>query len=237
MDLTMDVSYFSPPPLDGIALLRHALLHAFRGEIAVVSSFGAESAVLLAFVAEIDPDTPILFLDTGQHFPETRLYRDTLVQHLGLRQVIDVTPAPAALARRDPEGMLWAFDPDTCCALRKVEPLAAALAPYRAWVTGRKRFQAETRRELPFLELVEGRVKINPLADWTPERLAAEFRRRGLPPHPLLHRGFRSIGCAPCTLPTAPGEDPRAGRWRGRMKTECGIHSSSKRALPASGKA
>lgn len=212
-------------PLDGIALLRHALTEAFPGEIAVVSSFGADSAVLLALVAEIDPATPVLFLDTGQHFPETRLYREALTRHLGLTRVIDVTPAEEELKERDPEGELWYFDPDACCALRKVAPLAQALAPYRAWVTGRKRFQAETRRHLPFIELVEGKVKINPLADWTPARLAAEFRARNLPAHPLLARGYRSIGCAPCTRPTAPGENPRAGRWAGRMKTECGIHA------------
>lgn len=221
----MDDSFFSSPSLDGIALLRHALLEAFPGGIAVVSSFGAESAVLLAFVAEIDPATPVLFLDTGRHFPETELYRHTLTRHLGLSRVIPVRPAAEALTERDPGGDLWYFDPDACCALRKVAPLAAALAPYRAWVTGRKRFQADTRRNLPFIELVGGRIKINPLADWTSERLAAEFRRRRLPPHPLLARGYRSIGCAPCTLPTAAGEDPRAGRWAGRAKTECGIHT------------
>ncbi len=211
-------------PLDGIALLRHALTVAFVGRIAVVSSFGAESAVLLALVAEIDPATPVLFLETGQHFPATLAYRRALAAHLGLRDVRDISPDRETLARDDPDGTLWHFDPDACCARRKVAPLAAALAPFDAWVNGRKRFQAATRAGLPFIEIAAGKVKLNPLADWDAARIAAEFTARALPPHPLAARQYRSIGCAPCTRATAPDEDPRAGRWSGQIKTECGIH-------------
>ena len=212
-------------PLDGIALLRHALTVAFPGRIAVVSSFGAESAVLLAHVAEIAPATPVLFLDTGQHFPETLAYRRQLAAHLGLSDVRDVIPDPAILARDDPAGQLWHFDPDACCARRKVAPLAAALAPFDAWVNGRKRFQAASRAAIPPVEMVDGKVKLNPLAEWDAARLAAEFTARALPRHPLAARGFRSIGCAPCTRATDLGEDSRAGRWSGQIKTECGIHA------------
>ncbi len=211
-------------PLDGLALLRHALTVAFPGRIAVVSSFGAESAVLLALVAEINPATPVLFLETGQHFPETLAYRRQLAAHLGLSDVRDITPDPATLARDDPAGQLWHFDPDACCARRKVAPLAAALAPFDAWVNGRKRFQASTRASLPLIEVASGKVKLNPLAEWDAARIAVEFTARALPPHPLAVRDYRSIGCAPCTRATAPGEDARAGRWSGQIKTECGIH-------------
>lgn len=209
---------------DGIALLRHALSFAFPGRIAIVSSFGADSAVLLAFAAEIDPNVPVLFLETGQHFPETLAYRRELAASLGLRNVLDIRPDADELAAADPDAQLYAFDPDACCALRKVAPLGRALERFDVWVTGRKRYQSASRAALPLIELVGGRLKINPLANWTADRIAAEFKRRRLPRHPLLPLGYRSIGCGPCTRPVAPGEHARAGRWAGRIKTECGIH-------------
>jgi len=219
-----EISAPAHPPLDGVALLEHAIKHAFRDRIAVVSSFGAESAILLALVADIDPATPVLFVDTGQHFPETLANRRRLSEALGLRDVRDVRPTEQALRDNDPEGQLWQFDTDACCALRKVAPLEQALAPFQAWVTGRKRHQASTRQTLPFFELADCRVKINPLADWTAERIEAEMLRRGLPRHELSLRGYPSIGCAVCTQRVDAGQDPRSGRWAGSTKTECGIH-------------
>ncbi|WP_264784404.1 phosphoadenylyl-sulfate reductase [Gluconacetobacter azotocaptans] len=208
------------------AILRTVLTGGLRGRVATVSSFGSESAVLLAMVADVDPATPVLFLDTGQHFPETLAYRDRLVAHLGLSDVRSIQPAARQIRDRDPDGQLWAFDPDACCALRKVEPLDEAMIPFDAWLTGRKRSQAATRTALPVIEqAAEGRIKINPLARWTPAELDAEMARRDLPRHPLSLRGYPSIGCAPCTRPVAEGEDPRAGRWAGLSKTECGIHA------------
>lgn len=220
-------SFDQPPQAaepDGVAVLRHAIREAFPGRIAVVSSFGTDSAVLLSLVAEIDPATPVLFLQTGQHFPETLAYRHALAARLGLADMRDIAPDPRALASADPSGALWQFDGDACCALRKVAPLTAALAPFEAWVSGRKRFQAASRRSMPVIERIDGKVKINPLAAWDAARIAAEFTARALPPHPLMARGYRSIGCAPCTRPTALGEDARAGRWALQAKTECGIH-------------
>lgn len=208
----------------GVALLRRAITRDFAGRLAVVSSFGADSAMLLALVAEIDRAVPVLFLDTGMHFPETLAYRDELVARLGLTDVRSVTPDPAQVASRDARGDLHLFIPDDCCALRKVAPLERALAPFAAWATGRRRQQAATRAALPFTETVDGRQKFNPLADWSAERIAAELARRDLPRHPLLARGFPSIGCAPCTRAVRAGEDARAGRWDGHAKTECGIH-------------
>lgn len=209
---------------EGVALLRCAITESFAGRFAVVSSFGADSAMLLALVADIDRDTPVLFLETGKHFPETLAYRDDLVRRLGLRDVRDIRPDPVELAKADPQGDLHRWIPDDCCAIRKVAPLERALAPFAAWATGRRRHQARTRAALPFMESVGGRVKFNPLADWTAERVDEELARRDLPRHPLLAEGFTSIGCAPCTRAIRPGEDPRAGRWAGQGKVECGIH-------------
>ncbi len=213
--------------LDGAALLAAAMQDCFADRIAVVSSFGTESAVLLAMAAEIDPGVPVLFLDTRRHFPETLAYRDLLVRRLGLRNVRSLIPDADDIAREDPAGGLAAADPDACCTLRKVAPLEAGLSGFDAWISGRKRYQAASRDELPVVERVDGRVKINPLANWSVADVAAEHMRRGLPSHPLVAYGFRSIGCAPCTRAVAPDEDLRAGRWAGTGKTECGIHRTA----------
>ncbi|GBQ63052.1 phosphoadenosine phosphosulfate reductase [Ameyamaea chiangmaiensis NBRC 103196] len=212
---------------DARRLMHAALTGPVRGRVALVSSFGAESALLLAMAAEVDPAVPVLFLETGQHFPETLVYRDDLASWLGLRDVRTIAPAPAAVAARDPEGQLWAFDADACCTLRKVEPLDDAIIPFDAWITGRKRGQALTRQALPTVETTsDGRLKINPLAAWSPKEIDAEMTRLGVPRHPLSARGYPSIGCAPCTRPVRDGEDARAGRWAHltHQKLECGIH-------------
>lgn len=198
------------------------------GRVAIVSSFGAESAVLLHLVASIDPATPVLFLETGKHFPETLAYRDLLVERLGLTNLINLAPDPALLAAKDESGLRWSYDPDGCCEIRKVLPLAAALTDYDATLTGRKAFQSSTRANLPRFEIdttdALGRLKINPLIDWSAQDIAAYIARHDLPPHPLVEQGYPSIGCSPCTHKVAPGEDPRSGRWKGWDKTECGIH-------------
>jgi phosphoadenosine phosphosulfate reductase len=206
-------------------LRRAAACHA--GRLAVVSSFGAESAVLLALVADIDPTIPVLFVQTRQHFAETLEYRDTLTRVLGLADVRSIGPTDAEVAAHDPSAELWRFDPDACCRLRKVTPLDRALAPFEAWVTGRKRHQALTRVALKLVEQVDGKTKFNPLAAWTAEQIEAEMQLRGLPRHPLSMAGYPSIGCATCTRAVAAGEDPRSGRWAGTGKTECGIHRLS----------
>jgi phosphoadenosine phosphosulfate reductase len=208
----------------GIDVLRRAITRDSAGRIAVVSSFGAESAVLLALVADIDPATPVLFVETGQHFAETLAYRDALTSALGLTDVRSIGPTDADKAAHDPGAELWRYDPDACCRFRKVTPLERALAPFDAWVTGRKRHQALTRVALPLIERVDGKTKINPLADWDAAAVEAEMVRRDLPRHSLSLAGYPSIGCAPCTQAVATGEDPRSGRWAGTGKTECGIH-------------
>ena len=211
------------------AVLDAVLGDHVAGDVAVVSSFGAESAVLLHLVAQVAPATPVLFLDTGKHFPETLAYRDALVERLGLSNLVILTPDPAELAARDETGLRWSYDPDGCCEIRKVRPLAAALTRYDATLTGRKAFQSSTRANLPRFEIDTsdrlGRLKINPLIDWHSADLAAYIAENDLPPHPLVEAGYPSIGCSPCTSKVAEGEDPRSGRWKGWDKTECGIHS------------
>jgi phosphoadenosine phosphosulfate reductase len=202
-----------------------AALRSFeREKLAVVSSFGTESAALLKIVADVDPAVPVIFLDTGWLFQETLDYRDQLTELLGLRDVRTVKPLNATLQREDPDQALWSSDPDACCRIRKVEPLQRALEPLSAWFNGRKRFQGGERAAMAVVEADGARLKFNPLANATAETIRALYASAKLPPHPLLASGFTSIGCMPCTTRTRPGEDPRAGRWRDRGKTECGIH-------------
>ncbi|KZK79129.1 Phosphoadenosine phosphosulfate reductase [Pseudovibrio sp. W64] len=208
-------------------VLEHSLKGQFAGKIAIVSSFGADSSVLLHMVSQIDVRTPVLFVDTGKLFGETKRYRDELVEQLGLLDVRVITPEPEDLAEKDPKGALWASDTDACCHIRKVVPLAKALGGFEAWISGRKRHQADTRASLEHFEVEEGRIKVNPLANWTAAEVLQYAKDNGLPPHPLVAEGYPSIGCMPCTDKVAPGEDPRSGRWRGQDKTECGIHFSS----------
>ena len=210
--------------LDGEALLRSFIERGFPGRIALVSSFGAESAVLLHMVAESDPDLPVIFLDTGKLFGETLRYRDRLATRLGLTDLRIIKPEPAALAAADPGEVLWDSDPDACCALRKVAPLTRALAGFDAWISGRKRFHGALRTFLPVIELSGDKIKLNPLARWSKVRMEEEFARHDLARHPLEADGFLSIGCMPCTRRVAPGANHRDGRWAGREKTECGIH-------------
>ncbi len=205
-------------------VLRAALRELFPGRIAVVSSFGAESAVLLHLVAAIDRATPVLFIDTGRHFAETLRYRDELTAHLRLSDVRSLGPTVEEIARLDRDATRAVWDPDGCCAFRKTQPLQRALAGFDAWITGRKRFQAVTRLGLPVFEADPPHIKTNPLARWSTADLAAYATEHRLPPHPLVAEGFGSIGCAPCTSALRPGEEARAGRWRGFDKTECGIH-------------
>ena len=194
------------------------------GEVAVVSSFGTESAVLLHLVAAVDPTIPVTFVDTLKMFPETLEYRDTLVRTLGIKNSNVVEPSPAVLAEKDENGLRWSYDPDGCCEIRKVEPLARAKAGLNSWISGRKAFQSVTRNNIPRFEIDDGRLKINPLGDWVKDDLEAYFEEHDLPRHPLEAEGYLSVGCAPCTSKVKPGEDPRAGRWRGWDKSECGIH-------------
>lgn len=213
----------------GEALNVHDLLQlavrSFPGKIAIISSFAAESVVLLHHVAQIDPATPVLFLNTHKLFAETMRYRDRVQETLGLTDVRAIGPHPDDRRANDPEGTLWSRNPDACCHFRKVVPLRRALAGFGAVVTGRKRFQTEERATMEKVELAEGRVRFNPLLDWSLAELIGYMDEYRLPKHPLINDGYPSIGCIPCTRRVVSGEGYRDGRWSGSAKVECGIHS------------
>ena len=206
-------------------VLANALTDPMTGRAALVSSFGAESVVLLHMVSVIDRTTPVMFLETGMLFPETLTYQQEVAEILGLTDVRIIRPDPADILLKDTDGILHQADVESCCALRKTRPLGRALANFDAWITGRKRFQGGAREGLPIFEADENeRIKINPLAHWTPEDIKDYMENNRLPRHPLVAKGYPSLGCAPCTTPTREDENPRAGRWRGTAKSECGIH-------------
>jgi len=209
---------------DAHGILQLALVEEFAGKTAVVSSFGAEAVVLLKLVADIDPNTPILFLNTGKLFGETLRYRDRLQDVLGLGDVRSLAPSQAEREAKDSEGTLWSRNADACCDFRKTIPLNRALEPFQAQITGRKRFQTRERAEMQPVEYFEGRYRFNPLWQWDLHQLEAFVDRNHLPRHPLVEDGYPSIGCMPCTRRVQAGEDYRAGRWSGLDKDECGIH-------------
>ena len=217
----LDRALRDAPPAEIVAA---ALRLVGRERLAVVSSFGTESAALLKVMADVDPAIPVIFLDTGWLFEETLAYRDTLIAKLGLRDVRSVQPLEQTLSREDTDRELWLTDPDACCRIRKVEPLKRALAPFDAWINGRKRFQGGARAVMPVVEADGIRLKFNPFANVSREQIVDIYASADLPPHPLVASGYLSVGCMPCSSRAVSGEDARAGRWRGRAKTECGIH-------------
>ncbi len=207
------------------AIVAAALEAVGRDKLALVSSFGTESAALLKVMADVDPAIPVVFLDTGWLFQETLDYRETLIAQLGLKDVRSIKPLTENLDRDDPERDLWFSNPDGCCFIRKVEPLARALKPFEAWINGRKRFQGGQRADIPVVESDGARLKFNPFANVSRADIDVIYASAKLPPHPLVASGFMSVGCMPCTTRGGTEEDSRAGRWNGRGKTECGIHT------------
>jgi len=208
-----------------VQVLRHALGDPDLGRVALVSSFGAESVVLLHMLSVAAPDTAVLFIDTEMLFPETLDYQREIAARLPLTDIRLIRASEDEIAAADPDGTLHRRDADSCCNTRKIVPLERALSRFDAWITGRKRFQGGERRTLDFFEPEPPlRLRVNPLAHWRPQDIVDYMDENALPRHPLVARGYPSIGCAPCTSPVKPGEDPRSGRWRGSAKTECGIH-------------
>lgn len=218
---------------DGVDILAPLIEQHFKGRIALVSSFGSESAVLLHMASEIDRSLPIIFLDTGKLFWETIAYRSKLVDRLGLTDIRTMKPDAAQLAVSDPDGALHRINPDMCCHIRKTEPLARALRGFDAWISGRKRFHGGLRADIPTLEVIDGRLKVEPLARFTAADIENYIDHYELPRHPLVEHGYRSIGCVPCTVKGGTSDNPRAGRWAGLAKSECGIHwTANGRPLP-----
>ncbi|KCZ85416.1 MULTISPECIES: phosphoadenylyl-sulfate reductase [Hyphomonas] len=205
-------------------ILRVAMVREWPEQLTYVSSFGAESVAMLSLIAEVDPSLPVVFLDTGMHFPQTLDYRDEVIERLGLTGVRSIPPNETERKVLDPDNKLWQSEPDACCALRKVRPLEPALEGFDAWITGRKRFHGGERMKLPVFEFANGRYKVNPMAGWTADDVDLFMKQRNLPRHPLVDQGYPSIGCWPCTRPASDPLDPRSGRWAGQDKTECGLH-------------
>jgi phosphoadenosine phosphosulfate reductase len=212
--------------LDGPALLKPLIEKHFRKQIALVSSFGTESVVLLHMVASIDRDTPVIFVDTGKLFAETEAYRLKLEKIFGLRDLRVVRPSASEVGRNDPQGTLYRSNADQCCYFRKTVPLQSALSGFSAWISGRKRYHGGERAQLPTMEIVDGRLKIDPLAHFVKQDIEAYISEHGLARHPLSDSGYSSVGCIPCTVGSNDPANPRAGRWSGQDKTECGIHWS-----------
>ncbi|CAN5117486.1 hypothetical protein BH10PSE2_BH10PSE2_23070 [soil metagenome] len=218
---------------DAAAILKAALDPTLGLKPAAISSFGAESAALLHLIAEQDPTLPVVFLETGQHFFQTLQYRSQLTTKLGLSDVRLVTPDAGEKADLDARDDLWKTDADACCDLRKTRPLARATVGFGALITGRKRYQNSDRADLLPFEVLDGVLRINPLANWTGETVEDYLTTHALPRHPLVDQGYRSIGCHTCTRPVETGEDARAGRWSGLDKTECGIHVGHRQPIAA----
>ena len=200
----------------------------FGAKLALVSSFGAESVVLLHMAAYVDQAIPVIFLDTGKHFWQTGYYRSKIIDLLGLKDVRSIKPHSGDVALLDPQGALSGTNPDVCCDIRKVRPLERALAGFEAVLSGRKRYHGKGRDQLASVSLdSRGRVKGEPLAGYDAAAIANYLKEHDLPPHPLVEQGYFSIGCADCTRRGGSADNPRAGRWAGQDKTECGIHLST----------
>ncbi len=200
----------------------------FVPDIAATSSFGPESGVLLSLIGKADPETPVLFLETGFHFPETLEYKNQLTEMFKLKRVIDLKAGSARRAKltEDYQGKPYESNPDLCCQINKVEPLDEELKKYRAWMSGIRRNQTDHRKSIRIVEEYEGGVyKISPLANMTSRDAWWYLKENQIPTHPLYEKGYMSIGCWPCTRPIQEGDDERSGRWAGKAKKECGIHT------------
>ena len=219
---TLDERFRERPPQE---LVRWAVGH-FGPDLALATSFGPQTVVLMHMAVAIDPRTTIFYLDTDLLFPETYALRDELAQRLS----VTFTRVPASLPLQGQEAIygarLWTREPERCCYLRKILPLQRFLSGRRAWISGVRRSQTDDRAGARIVEWdsQNALVKLNPLAGWTDTQVWDYVRKHELPSNRLHREGYPSIGCQPCTRPVAPGEDPRSGRWAGTRKTECGIH-------------
>jgi phosphoadenosine phosphosulfate reductase len=198
----------------------------FQPKVILTCSFQHDGVVLAHMLRDIAPAVPVVFINTGFHFPETLAYRDEIQRRFGI-ELLELNPIMPRAQFAAEHGLdLYARDPDLCCHINKVEPLKRFLPGVRAWVNGRRRDQANTRKEIRCVEAFQGDLyKINPMASWTSKETFYYMDRHGIPTHPLFDQGYASIGCAPCTRPVVPGEDERSGRWAGTGKVECGLHT------------
>lgn len=231
MDLARENERFErAAPRDRLAFA----VDAFGEALLFTSSFGAQSAVLLHLWSEVAKSLPVVFIDTGFLFDETLRYRDEMVSRLGLEVRVlrpDIATDVFVATYGDD---VQKRDPDFCCGVNKVVPIAELRKRARGWVSGLRRDQSRTRANVAIFEQDEDVVRVHPIADFTAEDVATYLAKHDLPEHPLVARRYLSIGCAPCTRPVAPGEDERAGRWSGSGKTECGLHARSASSIESS---
>ena len=211
--------------LNAFNLLKIMIKKIFLKKIVVTSSFGAESIVILHLVSRIDKNIAIIFLNTGKLFPETLEYLNKVKKILNLKNIKVQKPSLKDLRINDPKGLLHKSNPELCCKLRKVVPLEHAIAPYKGWINGRKRFHGLERSNIKKIEKLNSIIKINPLADWNFKKITNYIKKYKLPEHPLVEKGYKSIGCVPCTSKIAEDDSHRSGRWKNLKKNECGIHS------------
>ena len=200
----------------------------FGGKITYVCSFGTESAIILHMISKIDKKFPIFLLNTHFLFPETIVYKNILLKELGLSNCQDIFPDKLLIQKEDPENNLWTNNIDRCCEIRKVKPLDKILKNFRSWISGRKSYHQGERIDLRPFELLNEKVVVNPLINIKKKEADNYFEVNSLPKHPLLKKGYFSIGCVHCTFKTTDKINIRSGRWKNKMKTECGIHLSRK---------
>ena len=211
--------------LEAPDLLKIMINKIFKNKIVLTSSFGAESIVILDLVSKINKNLPIIFLDTEKLFSETFNYLSKVKSFLKLKNIKVQKPLLKDLKLHDPKGSLHKSDPNLCCKIRKVIPLQKAIEPYDAWINGRKRFHGLDRADIKKIEKLNSVIKINPLADWDFKKISSYINKHKLPEHPLSKKGYKSIGCFPCTSKVSEHDSHRSGRWKGLKKDECGIHT------------
>lgn len=203
-------------------------VRAFGDNLVLACSFGPEDIVLIDLLSQVAPNAQVFFIDTGYHFPETLALKERVLARYPQLRLETVTPLSTVEDQDAEHGeRLYERSPDSCCAIRKVEPLNRVLKGYKAWITGMRREQAPTRSDIGLVQWDSrrGMVKFNPLATWTNSEVWKYIMDHKLDYNPLHDQGYPSIGCAPCTAAVAPGQDPRSGRWSGKGKIECGLHT------------
>lgn len=213
--------------LESKKILEKCIYYFFEKKIAYVCSFGAESAVLLHMISNIERNLPVVFINTLKLFNETIDYKDRLVREFSLKNITELTPSKEDIELYDSEGKLWSNNPDKCCNFRKVKILDNYLNNFQAWFSGRKGYQSDERSKNNIVELQDKKFIISPLISWKKKDVDDYYIKYNLPRHPLSDQGFLSIGCKNCTSKTVNLSDIRSGRWNGLQKTECGIYKSN----------
>tara|TARA_B100000242_G_scaffold147935_1_gene105436 strand:+ start:307 stop:1005 length:699 start_codon:yes stop_codon:yes gene_type:complete len=210
-------------------ILDNSINNIFKKKMVYVCSFGTESAIILHMISDIDRSFPIILLNTNYLFKETIEYKDYLIDKFKFSDFKEISPSVEDLKINDSKGTLWKEDPDLCCNIRKVLPLQKELQKYDAWISGRKSYHEEERKNLKFFEYINKKIVVNPLAKVKRDFVNSYFKIHNIERHPLFESGYQSLGCTHCTVKTSKIDSPRSGRWANKIKTECGIHYNLKK--------